>query len=344
MNSSYIISPDKITQLSDKSDKDFYFMIPPVLDGLVSIGNSKLYHSTTLSTCQNHDEFYELMNKVNPSAHVIYLPNNDYSSFLQFKKNDLQPKQSVLVFNMTRFPQNWTVIKKYLVVMENTEIDSQIKSAEYFYKCIDKKPELYFQDMNYHTSATFEIDDRCQFNDLYGYVTDQQIEKTIPSGEIAITSDQPFNVVPKPLPLNGELCLHSYPLVLVSGVEPFFREKDQQRLYQHLTSLASNPIIATLKNGIITNLVPANNHADHAGLRVLSSLIEVDERYAILTEIGIGLNTHCPLELNNCGLMEVYGNKNYCVHYGFGNHHTGYHIDLINPNTKMIINDEMLNP
>jgi hypothetical protein len=284
------------------------------------------------------------MNKVSSSAHVIYLPNNDYSGFLKFKKENLQPKQSVLIFNMTRFPQNWAVIKKFFAVMENTNIESQIKSAEQFYKYIDNKPEVFFQDMNYHTTATFEVNDDCQFNELYGYVTDQQIEKTVPSGEIAITSDKPFNIIPKPLPLNGELCLHSYPLVLISGVEPFFLERDQHRLYQHLTSLASNPVIATFKNGIITNLVPINNHANHAGLRVLSSLIEVDERYATLTEIGIGLNTQCSLELNNCGLMEVYGNKNYCVHYGFGNHHTGYHIDLINPNTKMIINGDILNP
>lgn len=344
MNSSYIISPDKISQLPEKIGKDFYFMIPPDFHQLISIGASKLYNSTKLSICRNHEEFYELMGNVNPSAHIIYLPSNDYSNFLKFKKENLQSAQSVLVFNLTRFPQNWTMIKKYFAVIENTDIDSQIKSAEFFYKKIENNPELYFKDMKYDTTAVFEINDHCQFNELYGYVTDQQIEKTVPSGEIAITSNQPFNVVPKPLSLNGELCLHSYPLVLISGIEPFFREKDQQRLYQHLSTLAHNPVIATFKNGIITNLVPANNHADHAGLRVLSSLIEVDERYATLTEIGIGLNTQCPLELNNCGLMEVYGNKNYCIHYGFGNHHTGYHIDLINPHTKIFINDELLNP
>lgn len=344
MNSSYIFSPDKITQLPEKIDKDFYFMIPPAFDRLISLNESKLYHSSTLSICRNHEEFYELMNNISPSAHVIYLPDNNYSGFLKFKNENLHPKQSVLVLNMTRFPQDFSVIKKFFTVMENTDIDSQIKSAEQFYKYIEHKPEICFQDMNYHTTATFEINDYCQFNELYGYVTDQQIEKTVPSGEIAITSDEPFNIVPKPLSLNGELCLHSYPLVLISGVEPFFRKEDQHRLYQHLSSLASHPVIATLKNGIITNLFPANDHANHAGLRALSSLIEVDERYAILTEIGIGLNTQCLLELNNCGLMEVYGNKNYCVHYGFGNHHTGYHIDLINPNTKMMIDGTMLNP
>lgn len=343
MNLSYVISPDKITQLPEKADKDFYFIIPPAFDGLVSLANSKIYHSNTLSICRNHEEFYELMSKVSSSAHIIYLPNNDYSGFLKFKKENLQEKQSVLIFNMTRFPQNWTLIRKFFAVMESTDIHSQIKSAEQFYKYINNKPEIYFQDMNYHTTAKFEVNDHCQFNELYGYVRDQQIEKTVPSGEIAITSDQPFNIVPKPLSLNGELCLHSYPLVLTSGVEPFFRQQDQQRLYQHLTSLVNNPIIATFKNGIVTNLVPANHHADHAGLRALSALIEIDERYATLTEIGIGLNTQCQLELSNCGLMEVFGNKNYCVHYGFGNHRTGYHIDLINPHTKMVINGEIIN-
>lgn len=341
----YTLAPDKISQLPDKKDKDFYFIMPPAFDGLLSIGDSKLYNSTKLSICRNHEEFYELLNGISLSSHVIYLPNNDYSSFLKLKNENLHPNQSVLVFNMTRFPQNWAVIKKYFTVLENSDIDSQIKSAELFYQKINNKSVICFQDMNYSTTATFEVNDHCQFNELYGYVRDQQIEKTVPSGEIAITSNEPFNISPKPLPLNGELCLHSYPLVLVSGTEPFFREKDQQRLYHHLTSLAYNPLIATFKNGIITNLVPANNDSgDHAGLRALSALIEVDERYATLTEIGIGLNTQCPLELSNCGLMEVYGNKNYCIHYGFGNHHTGYHIDLINPNTKMIIENEILNP
>lgn len=343
MGTSCIISPDKITQLPEKVDRDFYFIIPPAFDGLVFIEKSKFYNSTTLSICRNHEEFYEFMDHVSPSAHVIYLPNIDHSGFFKFKKEDLKPKQSIIVFNLTRFPQDWLVIKKFLPVMENTDIDSQIKSAEYFFECINKEPKLYFQDLNYNTIATFEIDDRCQFNELYGYVTDQQIETVTPSGEIAITSDEPFNIVPKPLPLNGKLCLHSYPLILLGGIEPFVRERDQQRLYNHLTSLVSDPIIATFKNGIITNLVPANNNADHTALRALSSLIEVDDRYAILTEIGIGLNTQCPLELSNCGLMEVYGKNNYCVHYGFGNHNTGYHIDLISPNTRIIINGKTLN-
>ena len=93
----------------------------------------------------------------------------------------------------------------------------------YLDETINNKPKLYFQDLTYDTTATFEIDDRCQFNELYGYVTGQQIETTVPSGEIAITSNEPFNIEPKPLPLNGELCLHSYPLILLSEVEPFVR-------------------------------------------------------------------------------------------------------------------------
>lgn len=344
MNVSYSVSPDNISQLPDKANKDFYFMVPPAYENLISVGTSTSYRSAQLLICRNHEEFYDRMQKISPSAHVIYLPNNDYGNFLKFTKENLQPNQSLLVFNMTRFPHDWRFIKTFLAVMENTDIDSQIKAADLFYKKINHTPQIYFEDRNLGTTAIFDINEHCQFNELYGYVRDQQIEKTVPSGEIAITSDQPFNIVPKPLPFNGELLLQCYPLVLVSGVEPFFREKDQQRLHQHLTSLAKHPVIAAFKNGIITHLSPAHKHSDHAAIRVLSSLIEVDERYATLTEIGIGLNTQCPLELMNCGLMEVYGNKNYCVHFGLGHHHTGYHIDLINPNTKIVIKDEVLNP
>lgn len=342
MGSPCLVSPDRITQLPEKVGKDFYLLIPPAFAGLVSLANTKVYNSVTLLICRNHEELYELMQRMSSSAHVFYLPNTDHSGF-KLKKENLQPKQSIVIFNLTRFPQNWLAIKKFFSVMENTNIDSQITAAEYFFERVNQNPKLYFRDFTYNTEATFEIDDYCQFNELYGYVKDQQIETTAPSGEIAITSNEPFNIVPKPLRFNGELCLQSYPLILLSGIEPFVREVDQQRIYKNLTSLVSDPIIATFKNGMITNLAPTKNNADLAALRSLSALIEVDERYAVLTEIGLGLNTECSLELNNCGLMEVYGHNNYCVHFGFGNHNTSYHIDLICPNTKIIINGETLN-
>lgn len=49
------------------------------------------------------------------------------------------------------------------------------------------------------------------------------------------------------------------------------------------------PVTAIIKNGKITDLTPTKKDSDLAGLRVLSSLIEVDKRYTILTEIGIGV-------------------------------------------------------
>ena len=336
----FVFFPDKITQLCEKAGRDFYLVVPPAFQGKVSLERG-MYASANLVFAEDHQGFRTLIESFSANAHVLYIPNFDRNKSL-LREADLKPQQTIIKFGTATFPVNWSMVRSFLEVLCKTDVESQIRLAEYFFELIDKNNTISFQDNNYGTAAYLEMVPPCQLNELYGYAGDQQIQVS-PTGEVAISSDEPFSIFPKPLPLNGKICLQSYPLVSSHGCEPFMQVKNQQRLHRCLVSLISNPVIVTFKNGKIIELAPAENTTDLSGLRVLSSLMEIDQRYATLVEIGIGLNTQFKIRPVNCGLIEVYGHRNYCVHYGFGNASTDYHLDLISPNTKIVIGNKVLN-
>ena len=83
---------------------------------------------------------------------------------------------------------------------------------------------------------------------------------------------------------------------------------DQERIYQELSGIKRLPIIATVKNGEITDLASEDVAAEPA-IGMLNAMFEVDSRHRIIWEIGFGSNTSMQIVDGNKTPNESYGHN-----------------------------------
>jgi hypothetical protein len=135
------------------------------------------------------------------------------------------------------------------------------------------------------------------------------------------------------LPINGEIALRGQPIV--HGGAASFLRADQARLFQAINCLHEHALIATLRNGVVTKLSATHPRVQPA-LQLLNALCSIDSRYAILWEIGFGLNTTLSMLPGNHAMNEVYGGSHGVLHWGLGlTPHTQYHLDFLCPSAQV---------
>ena len=105
------------------------------------------------------------------------------------------------------------------------------------------------------------------------------------------------------------------------------------------SEIATFAVIATVTEGEIQDLETSCPQAVEAS-EMLQMLFEVDSRYRVIWEIGVGANTQMEVIQANRSPNESYGHKNGAIHWGLGlTPWTQYHIDIICPNT-VIVNEK----
>ncbi|MEM5371152.1 hypothetical protein V4C53_34650 [Paraburkholderia azotifigens] len=138
------------------------------------------------------------------------------------------------------------------------------------------------------------------------------------------------------LDFNGTIALKDTP-ILHNGTPSFLRS-DQARLHGSLASMESEPVLATVENGVIT-AISATRGSGNPALAALQALFDVDSRYRILWEIGFGINTENRILPGNHAMNETYGGSAGAIHFGIGlTPYTQYHLDIICPNTVVKTN------
>ena len=111
---------------------------------------------------------------------------------------------------------------------------------------------------------------------------------------------------------NGTLALQGIP-VLHAGT-PSFLPMDQARIHAALATLREHAVIATVCDGLVTDLVPTHSHCVPAA-HMLEAMFAVDSRYRSLLEIGFGMNTTLTPFPGNAAMNEVYGGTHGVVHF-----------------------------
>lgn len=226
-------------------------------------------------------------------------------------------------------------IHQYLQLMELTRPEEQEGWSNAFFEAAERSEYLRFADPRFDCQATLSHKSRDHewFEQLGNVAWAGQ--QFVPAGEISVLplAHGGYDVARR-LDLNGELLLQGLPIV--NNGEPSFSRQDQARIFACLAELMSKPVRATVKDGKITEVNSVTGDSKKAG-RMLECLLDVDSRYRVVWEIGIGCNTQMTPLGGNRSPNESYGHLNGCVHFGLGlTPWTQYHIDILCPETLVL--------
>ncbi len=228
-------------------------------------------------------------------------------------------------------------IRHFLKVIERTDPAAQTEFADKFFESVAEATDLRLVNDNQRTECTFDAgDEEYVWNQQAGVLGpgEQQIA---PAGELSVLPMEITDFDPsRRLALNGSLTLRGEPIVH-AGYDLALNGA-QAELYEKLSALRRNPVIAEIENGLITNCRAASPAPE--GIRAaaaLNDLLRSDERYRAVWELGFGINTGMSIVPANCGLNEVYGASNGVVHLGIGlTPFTRFALTFLCPDTKLV--------
>lgn len=329
------IYPSRFKQFGNTSGNSFCLITnSDCLDkfDLVQEGSYNSYYKLPYD---EGDDFSLLLSKKIPeNSHIIVISPH---CLIHSVAPETLSKRKLLIFACNSAPTTLDSIEHFLRCGEKTNPAEQEQLAHEFFQVAEETELLKLRDDQYNTTATFHhLDEAYGWHEQLG-VLDWGEQQVFPSGEIACflvplkakTIDEQIR-----FDINGEIALIGSP-VLHSG-PPSFQLSDQERIYQQLATIRNHALIATVKNGEITDL----NCTDKAARRsheMLTAMFDVDSRYRIIYEVGFALNHHVKTIAANSAMNEVSAGKKGSVHFGIGMlPYTQYHLDIICPETRVL--------
>ena len=205
-------------------------------------------------------------------------------------------------------------VSYFLDVVERSNPARLERLADGLVESFEGSAEIILADAGHGAVAAFDPSGDYDWNLQAGVISpgEQQIA---PAGELSAIPADIFEFDPgRRLGLNGTLALHGAPIVH-DGSEG--ATETQAELFAALDVLRAAALLIDVTGGVITDCRPAGPEAKPAA-EVLAALLETDERYRIVWELGIGLNDQFRPQPGNCGLNEVYGGGDGIVHLGLG--------------------------
>lgn len=331
------ISPARIRQLGKPEGAVFCLVTNQEFISKINLEREGGYSDYIIINYQAGDRFTDLLAKEIPEhAHILVVSPNAF--FQSPREEELGARRKLIAMACNSTPTPWEAIPHFLRIVEETDPESQQRFVDRFFKMGEQSSYMDFVDGRYGTSARFEhLDDRYLWNEQAGLLNwgGQQLA---PSGEVSVLPlhiwDFDSNLY---LKLNGTIALQGHP-ILHNGTPSFLRS-DQARIYEQLSSLQHEAVIATVENGRIVTWEAAGPEARPAR-DMLSAMFNVDSRYRIIWELGFAVNTRSTIVPGNFAMNEVFGSENGTVHLGLGlTPHTQYHLDLICPGITVLTDD-----
>lgn len=302
----------------------------------IVIDNVPPYEKAMTISVEDGELIHEDLWKTIPErSHILtILPYNYFQSPLpELLGNNKQ--LAVMACHST--PTDIQAIQHFVRQAEKTDSQEQERLAERFFREGSSANHLIFEDTNTQLQAIFKHNsDALIWHEQIGQLEWGQ-QQLCPSGEI---STLPVNVfgqnIESSLDINGELVLNGIP-VLHGGSVSYLRG-DQATIFNALSILDENPVVAYIVDGKVTRWEPITKKSRIA-TDMLEAMCLIDSRYETIIEVGFGINTNLELLPGNNAMNEVYGATKGAIHIGFGLvPFTQYHLDIICPNT-IIKND-----
>jgi hypothetical protein len=332
-----VVRPHKYRQFGFSKSQNFYLITEANLIDRFLIEPSAAYEKHQI-LAYNGESLAEVLNYTEEPANILVIcPEHFITSELE---KIGRRKLAIMATNST--PTSLLAIKHFLSVMEETNPREQRKMANFFFNTIENAEYLKIINTQYETQANFlHLNDGYEWYEQGGPLAWGQ-QQIVPSGELSVLPIRHGNFgADNRLQIYGTIVLQGYP-ILHSGKQLRSRE-EQAYIYSQLSVLADHPIIATIRDGLITNL-ETDDEAAKPAQEMLEQLFMIDPHYQFIWEVGFGINTALDLLPGNNAMNEVYGGTNGVLHWGFGlTPFTQFHLDIICPDSIVLTDtDEVL--
>lgn len=340
------INPDKLVYFQERECRDFYLIIPKEASQYFNLLPSKKYRTSNIIHSENFVDIDDiLLNKIEKNSDVFLIPMQIFSR--PFPKNtSISNTMRVIVLACSNSYHSICEINHFISMCYQANPQKQIEFSNQYFATLERanSSELLIENNITNHTATLLIDDHITFNEIYGFVNKGK-QQLVPNGEIALFStkspQEDKTGQHSKLKLNGTIVLNGRPLVQQQAPSPYVIPELINQIYQELQDIELYPIELQIKDGVISELRPLNNHSSR-GLNMLQSLFQVDSRLRILTEIGCAFNTALIPYPGNSAMNETYSTERGSVHFGIGNRNTLYHIDFVSPATRIRVGQKIL--
>jgi hypothetical protein len=332
-----VIRPNKYRQFGFSKQSNFYLITEANLVDVFVIEAGNFFQKYQILAHTGNDLGEVLKLTEEPANILVICPEHFIASVEPYQLG--RRKLAIMAANST--PTSLSTINHFIKVMEATNPKEQRAFANHFFDSIEQAEYLKIIDTKYETEATF-----VHFNDKYewyeqGGPLEWGQQQIVPSGELSVLplSHGTFSAECR-LQIDGKVVFRGQP-ILHSGKQLCLRD-EQARIYSQLSPLENYPVIATIKNGLITNLETSDEAAKPAQA-MLEKLFADDPHYQYIWEVGFGINTALDLWQGNTAMNEVYGGNNGVLHWGFGlTPFTQYHLDIICPDSIVMTDTRKL--
>jgi hypothetical protein len=326
------VDPDLLRQFGSPEDAVFVLVTNPEFKDDIAMVKSGRYRDYRTIPLHKGERFEDILAAIPEPAHIFAISP---ATFFESPSSELLgTRRKLMAMACNSTPTSLQIIAHFLRVIERTSPEEQDSFSDTFFELLESSDQLVYVDAKRGTRATLQhMEETLVWNQQAGAVGwgEQQIG---PAGEISVL---PIDIrefeESLRLPLEGQIVIRGYP-ILHSGT-PSFSRADQARIYNELAVLNNHAVVATVEDGVITDI-----HADTPGatpaVNMLTAMFEVDSRYRIVWEMGHALNTSLDLVVGNHAMNEVYGATDGCLHWGLGlTPYTQYHLDIISPDTTV---------
>lgn len=227
-------------------------------------------------------------------------------------------QRRVLIVPCGSTPVTADSLRAILPVLEQADVAAQERRADEFFAALEESAAVTVTDSLRSASCDFSlVDCEGEWHQQAGPLSpgEQQIA---PAGELSVLAGgiATFDSG-RTLPLSGEIVLRG-PVIVHAGYDAALAA-EQDEVYQRLAVLYRAPVVLGIEGGRIMSCRPGDDSADAKQVTAeIDGLLESDDGYRTVWEVGFGINSELSLLPGNCGLNEVFGGRHGVLHLGLG--------------------------
>ena len=252
-------------------------------------------------------------------AAVLWIADNEYEHFSVEQIAGI--KLGAISFHSSPFSAQ--SLRRVLSIVESTDFVAESRFEAELLPKLDEARRIQFVSERYGTQCVFEHHEAEHWFSLHGAL-DYGMQAVLPTGELAVLTDASGDFsTTRGFSINGEIVLKGQPIVHRGGESASLAET--LAMYDRLATMRKHAVIARIENGFITEL--RSPESENPFLDQIENLVEEDERYRKVHEVGFGTNPCC----RNLSQENDFYNERYPgIHFGLGlGGYTIFHNDLV---------------
>jgi len=307
------VAPDGLSQFDPRSAA-FCLVTTAGRENDFKVLPSSSYSSTTivpLGLDQNLESLLEEGCVPDAADVLVVCPDR----FLVSPNEQTIGKRRIAVLPCGSTPTTSEQIAYFLAVLHRCDVTRQERFCARLVDTLEQTVTLRLVDAVHDTVATFQVSDDYEWNQQAGIIEPGE-QQVAPPGEFSAlpTGINSFDDTRR-LKLNGSLTVLGPPIVHRANRGGLINT--QAQLFAAFDATRAAPLRLDVADGLIIDWQALDRSAEPA-VEAFFELFELDERYRIVWEFGIGCNETIDPQAGNCGMNEMYGSEQGVLHLGLG--------------------------